>query len=193
MQPEETPKGITPRIAVLSLLVQEPDTVAGVGRRLKDLFPAAQFPESSAHNNVRSLATAGYLRLVEEGRMPTLNRYEATATGEEFSSRWLLSSLPAMMRDPLQGKLAFVGCEQIAAFIELTRQEERAFKVKYDKSRRRWLEHKRVRDDLAQIDWQVELEAIRLKDEADLLGVEVFRRKKMVKELQELLLRLGKG
>jgi DNA-binding PadR family transcriptional regulator len=190
MQPEEIPKGITPRIAVLSLVVQESDTVAGVSRRLKEQFAAAQFPESSAHNNMRSLASAGYLRLVEEGRVPTLNRYEATAAGEELSSRWVMSSLPPLMRDPLQGKLAFVGCEQIAAFIALTREEERAFKREYNRVHSLWAGNKRLRDISAEVDWYAELQAIKLKDEVDLLGVEVTRRKRRVRELEELLLRL---
>ncbi len=186
----EIPKSITPRIAVLSLVVQEPDTVAGVSRRLKEQFPAAQFPESSAHNNMRSLAQTGHIRLVEEGAEPPLNRYEATTAGDELSRRWLLSSLPPMMRDPLQGKLAFVGSEQIAALIRLVREEEQAFTIEYDQVQSRWLKHKRFRDDLLRADWRAELQAIKLKDEVDLFGVMVMRRKKVRRELEELLLTL---
>jgi DNA-binding PadR family transcriptional regulator len=187
----DTPKNITPRIAVLSLVVQEPDTAAGVSRRLKEQFPAAQFPESSAHNNMRSLAATGHIRLVEEGTEPPLNRYEATAAGDELSRQWVLrSSLPPMMRDPLQGKLAFVGYKQIAALIQLVREEDRAFRIEYDQVQSRWLSHKRFRDDLAGIDWHAELQAIKLKDEVDLFGVMVIRRKKVRRELEELLLRL---
>jgi hypothetical protein len=188
----EIPKNITPRIAVLSLVVQQPDTVAGISRRLKEQFPAAQFPESSAHNNMRTLAEAGYLRLIEEGA-ESLNRYEATAAGDELSRQWVLrSSLPPMMRDPLQGKLAFVGYEQIAALIQLVREEEQAFMIEYDLVQSRWLKHKRFRDDLTGIDWRAELQAIKLKDEVDLFGVMVMRRKKVRAELEELLLRLGR-
>jgi len=186
------PKSITPRIAVLSLVVRQPDTVAGIGRRLKEEFPAARFPESSAHNNMRSLAESGYLRLVEEGTEPSLNRYEATAAGDELSRRWVLrASLPPMMRDPLQGKLAFVGPEQVAALIQLVRKEERAFTVEYDQVQSRWLRHKRFREGLTEIDGHAELQAIRLKDEVELLGMMVLRRKKVRTELEELLLRLG--
>jgi DNA-binding PadR family transcriptional regulator len=187
------PKSITPWITVLSLVVQEPDTVAGVSRRLKEQFPAAHFPESSAHNNIRSLVKAGYLRLVEEGRGPTLNRYEATDAGNDASCRWLLSALPPTMRDSLQGKLAFVGCEQIAALIELVGEEERAFRREFDRLQGRWMGHKRFRSDLAEVDWQAELQAIRLKDEAEWFGEEVMRRKKRVAELEELLLSLRGG
>ena len=111
---KEIPKNITPQIAVLSLVVQEPDTVAGVSRRLKEQFPAARFPESSAHNNMRSLAATGHIRLVEEGTEPPFS-YEATVAGDELSRKWIWRSTPPMMRDPLQGKLAFVGYKQIAA------------------------------------------------------------------------------
>jgi hypothetical protein len=187
---EEIPKNITPRIAVLSLVVEEPDTVAGVSRRLKERFPAAQFPESSAHNNMRSLAASGHIRLVEESTEPPLS-YEATVAGDELSRKWIWRSTPPMMRDPLQGKLAFVGYEQIAAFIQLVREEERAFAIDYDQVQSRWLSHKRFRDDLAKMDWHAELQAIRLKDEVDLFGVMVIRRKKVRRELEELLLRLS--
>jgi DNA-binding PadR family transcriptional regulator len=188
----DIPKNITPRIAVLSLVVQESDTVAGISRRLKEQFPAAQFPESSAHNNMRTLAEAGYLRLVEVGAEPPLNRYEATVAGDELSRKWVLrSSLPPMMRDPLQGKLAFVGYEEIAALIRLVREEERAFGVEYDQVQSRWLGHKRFRDDLAGLDWHAELQAIKLKDEVDLFGVMIRRRKRVRAELEELLSRLG--
>jgi DNA-binding PadR family transcriptional regulator len=187
------PKSITPWIAVLSLVVQESDTVAGVSRRLKEQFRAAHFPESSAHNNIRSLAGVGYLRLVEEGSEPTLNRYEATTAGDEVSRRWLLSSLTPMMRDPLQGKLSFVGYEQIDALIELVRAEEQAFRSEYERLQVRCLGHKRFRDRLAALDCQAELQAIKLKDEAEWFGDEVMRRKKRARELEELLSRLREG
>jgi hypothetical protein len=95
-----------------------------------------------------------------------------------------------MMRDPLQGKLAFAGHEQIAALIELVREEEHAFAADYDRVQSRWLRHKRFRDDLDATDWRAELQAIRMKDEVDLFGVMVMRRKKVRRELEGLLSRL---
>jgi DNA-binding PadR family transcriptional regulator len=187
------PKSITPWIAVLSLVVQESDTVAGVSRRLKEQFKAARFPESSAHNNIRSLASVGYLRLVEEGSEPTLNRYEATTAGDEVSRRWLLSSPTPIMRDPLQGKLSFVGYEQIAALIELVRAEEQEFRSEYDRLQVQCLGHKRFRNRLAALDCQAELQAIKLRDEAEWFGDEVIRRKKRARDLEELLSRLREG
>jgi DNA-binding PadR family transcriptional regulator len=112
------PKDITPQIAVLSLVVQQADSVAGISRRLREQFPVAQFPASSAHNNLKSLAEAGYVRLMEQGTETSWNRYEATAAGKEFARQWVMrSSLPPMMRDPLQGKLAFAECGEIAPLI----------------------------------------------------------------------------
>jgi DNA-binding PadR family transcriptional regulator len=188
------PKTITPRIAVLSLVVQQADTAAGVSRRLKEQFPAAQFPESSAHNNMGSLAEKGYLRLVEEGPEPSLNRYEATDEGDKLSRQWRLrASLPPRMRDTLQGKLAFVGQEEIRVLIRLVREEERAFRAEYDRAQSRKSSHMSFREAVTGIDCQAELQAIKLGDEVALASVMVWRRMKVRKALEELLVRLEAG
>jgi DNA-binding PadR family transcriptional regulator len=195
MPAEDIPRTITPRIAVLSLISQRADTVADIGRRLKQEFPAAQFPESSAHNNVRKLADAGYLRLVEEGLEPSQNRYEATDEGKELARRWRLRSvIPPMTRDTMQGRLAFTeGEEEIRAQIALVHEEARGFQVQHDQAYSRARSQKRFRDALTGIDVEAELEAIRLKDEYELLMVMVRRCMQVRKELEALLARLDKG
>jgi DNA-binding PadR family transcriptional regulator len=195
MAEPDIPKTITPRIAVLSLVSQRADTVADISRRLKEEFPAAQFPESSAHNNVRKLAAAGYLRLVEEGPEPSLNRYEATDEGKELARRWRLRSvIPPMTRDTMQGRLAFIeGEAEIRGQIALVREEERGFQVQHDRAYSRARSQKLFRDTLSGIDVGAELEAIRLKDEYELLMVMVRRCMQVRKELEALLARLDKG
>jgi hypothetical protein len=189
----EIPKNITPRIAVLGLLVQQPDTISGVSRRLREQFPTAYFPESSAYNNVKSLTQAGFLRLADRSSGLPPRSYVATTAGNKFSQKWVLSSsLPPVMRDPLQGKLAFVDRDHIVALIRLVREEERAFTLDYDRVQSRSFAHKRFRNELTEPEWSIEVHAIRLKDEVALSGVMVLRRKKVRKELEELLRRLPK-
>jgi DNA-binding PadR family transcriptional regulator len=190
----DIPKNITPRIAVLSLISQQADSVAAIGRRLKEEFPAALFPESSAHNNVKSLVQCGYLRLVEEGPEPSLNIYEATDEGKEFARRWRLRSCVPATRDKLQGRLAFIeGEAEIRTQIALVYKEELAFTAQYDLAYSRARSQKLFRETLPGIDVRAELDAIRLKDEYELLMVNMRRCMKVRKELEEVLARLDKG
>jgi hypothetical protein len=50
---------------VLGLVIQQGDTVSGVARRLADQFASARFSRSAAHQNLPSLASKGFVRLVE--------------------------------------------------------------------------------------------------------------------------------
>jgi DNA-binding PadR family transcriptional regulator len=195
MPPEEIPKTMTPRIAVMSLISQEPDSVSGVSRRLKKKFPAAQFSESAAHNNVSKLVGGGYMRLVEEGSKPSLDRYEATEEGKELARLWRLRSvIPPMTRDTMQGRLAFTeGAAEIRTQIALVREEESAFRFQHDEAYTRARSQKIFRDALTGIDVRAELDAIRLKDEYELLMVMVRRCMKVRDELELLLVRLDKG
>jgi DNA-binding PadR family transcriptional regulator len=98
----------TPQMMVLGLVVQQADTIAGVGRRLADQFASASFPRGSAHNNLPRLADKGYVRLVEEGPPgeATRDRYEATSEGIAYFRSWLCrTELPPVVRDAVQCKL----------------------------------------------------------------------------------------
>ena len=111
---------LTPRMMVLGLVIQQQDTVAGVGRRLADQFASARFSRSSAHKNLPSLAEKGYVRLVArapEGEA-SLDRYEATPKGVELLRSWLRGAgLPPAIRDALQCKMELV--EREAARVQL--------------------------------------------------------------------------
>src|SRR5450759_3173227 len=46
-------------MAILCLVVQQPDTVASVGLRLTETFPHARWSRNAAHGNLPSLAKQG--------------------------------------------------------------------------------------------------------------------------------------
>jgi DNA-binding PadR family transcriptional regulator len=180
----------TPRMMVLGLVIQQSDTAAGVARRLAEQFASARFPRSSAHKNLPNLAERGYLRLVERGAEPSLDRYEATQEGVEHLRGWLRSStLPPTIRDALQGKLEFLGLEDLVALVRVVREEEKAYSYACDIAHARVLQEQRSRRRLGGgiVDWRLRLRGIQSKDEATLWSMMSQRLERLLGELEELL------
>jgi DNA-binding PadR family transcriptional regulator len=179
---------LTPRMMVLGLVVQQPDSVAGVARRLADQFASARFPKTSAHTNLPSLAEKGYVRLVATGKTPSLNRYEATSKGAAHLHQWLLhSARPPTIRDAVQCKLELIEREDLAALVEIMREEEDAYTSAHDIAHSRMLREQRSR--LArggQVDWHTRLRGIQTEDEATLWGLMSQRLEHLREELEEL-------
>jgi DNA-binding PadR family transcriptional regulator len=182
---------------VLGLVIRQQDTVAGVDRRLADQFASARFSRGSAHKNLPSLAEKGYVRLVENGppQEPTLDRYEATPKGVELFRGWLRrTELPPAIRDALQCKLEFLEREDLAALIEIVREEEEAYTFACDIARSRVLgeqRSRRARQKLA--DWRVRLRSIQSKDEANLWSLMSQRLERLHDELEGLLDEISNG
>jgi DNA-binding PadR family transcriptional regulator len=174
---------------VLGLVVQESDSVAGVARRLADQFASARFPKTSAHNNLPSLAREGYVRLVGAGEKPTLDRYEATAEGVELLRDWLRrTELPPAICDVLQCKLELLQREDLAALVQIVREEEDAYTSAHDIAHSRLLREQRSRRARGgMVDWHGRLRSIQTKDETLLWGLMSQRLEHLREELEELL------
>jgi len=181
----------TPRMMVLGLVVQQEDTVAGVARRLADQFASARFPRTSAYKNLPSLANKGLVRLVEKGppSEPTLDRYEATPEGVELLRGGLRrSELPPAIRDLLQCKLEFLEREDLAALVQIIREEQEACRRVYAIAHGRVVseqDFRRVRG--KPVDWRIRLRIIQTKDEANLWGLMSERLGHLREELERLL------
>ena len=186
---------LTPRMMVLGLVVQQPDSVAGVARRLADQFASARFPKTSAHNNLPSLAAKGYVRLMAPGDKASLDRYEATAKGVELLREWLhRTELPPAIRDALQCKLEFLEREDLAALIQLVGDEEQAYTAAFDIAHTRVRREQRAR--LARggpRDWRVRLRGVQNKDEAMLWSLMAKRLEHLREDLEELLGEISPG
>jgi DNA-binding PadR family transcriptional regulator len=185
----------TPRMMVLGLVVQEPDSVAGVARRLADQFASARFPKTSAHNNLPSLARDGYVRLVRRGEKASLDRYEATVKGVELLRGWLRrTELPPAIRDVVQCKLELLQREDLAALVEIMREEEDAYTSAHDIAHSRMLREQRSRRARGGPgDWQTRLRAVQTKDEANLWGLMSQRLERLREELEALLDEISRG
>jgi hypothetical protein len=181
----------TPRMMVLGLVIQEADTVSGVGRRLTDNFKSAGWSKGSAKKNLPSLAKEGKVRLVEKGLEPPLDRYEATPYGIDFFRGWLRrAQMPPEIRDAVQGKLEFLGQEDLAALVEAVTKEREAYTSAAGLAHGRLLEEqeirRRVRARKKPVPYEVRLRCIQYKDEATLLRLMAQRLEHLCEDIEEL-------
>jgi DNA-binding PadR family transcriptional regulator len=185
---------LTPRMMVLGLVVQQPDSAAGVARRLADEFAAAQFPKTSAHNNLPSLAEDGYVHVVEPGRKRSLDRYEATVEGIAHHRRWLRSWAPSpTIRDDLQGKLHFLRLDELAPVLQIAREYEQACRSAYHVAQARVVEEQefRRRAKADPFDGHARLEMIWSKDEANMWSLHARRLALLRESLEELAVEMS--
>jgi DNA-binding PadR family transcriptional regulator len=180
-------------MAVLALVVQQSDTIAGVAYRLDATFPRAHWAPSTAHSNVRNLAEQGLLRVVREGPVPTLDLYEATPLGVGEFHRWLIwsSTMPPALRDALQARLEFVDLEGLSALVETIRKDERTFTSEYAAAHKRWKELTSRRlspgEDSPEQAFRRELKVVQLADEADLWAMQARRLRQLCGRLEGIL------
>jgi DNA-binding PadR family transcriptional regulator len=115
-------------MAILGLLIQQPDHAAGVALRIAKEFPSASWSRSVAHNDLPSLAKQGLVRLVEKGAKKSLDRYEATTEGVEGFREWLRESLavPPALRDALHIKLALADDEDLPCLVDAIKDQQEA-------------------------------------------------------------------
>jgi DNA-binding PadR family transcriptional regulator len=115
-------------MAILGLVVQKTDTINGLGARLVERFPHAQWSRSVAHNSLPSLEKQGLVRMVDRGAERALDRYEATDEGIGEFREWLRASsaAPLALRDAVHAKLEFAEEQDVPDLILAIREEEEA-------------------------------------------------------------------
>jgi DNA-binding PadR family transcriptional regulator len=139
---------ISASTAVLGLLIDEPDCVAGLTRRLAVQFPQARFGRNTAYKAMPTLARQGLVSVVERGRHRSLDRYAATRDGRQSFRESLraASAVVPVLRDALRARLEHVGDEtELREVIAAIRGQEEACLEEYATARRRFLEHRRAR------------------------------------------------
>jgi DNA-binding PadR family transcriptional regulator len=178
-------------MAVLGLVVQRPDTIAGIAFRLSQTFPRARWSPGAAHTNMPNLAKQGLLRVSREGPEPTLDRYEATPRGVDEFRQWLArsSSLPPALRDGLQAKLEFIELNELAGFIETVRKAEHDCRSEYAAAHGRWKAFGGLGSPDSAPDQLLrnKLKAVQLVDEVMLWGAQAKRLASLRSQLESLL------
>jgi hypothetical protein len=177
-------------MAILGLLVQRSDTASGVGVRLTEMFPRAQWSRTSVHKNIPGLVKQRLVRLVAKGAEPGLDCYEATTRGIARFRAWISESTAVSppMRDAFQGRLSFVEQDELDMLIETVRQAEAAYRIEYAGAQGRVKGVSRSMRRSSEVSsWQSKLEFIQSGDEAMLLGMMFRRLQKLGDELERLL------
>jgi DNA-binding PadR family transcriptional regulator len=185
----------SPKMMILGLLAQEPDSVAGVARRLTDQFPSAGVAKNSAHNNLPKLAEDGYLQLVQAGGKSSRDRYETTAEGLALLRGWLRrSELPPVVRDSIQCKLELIDLDDLAPVVRTILGQEDAYRrASGDAQWRLVAEQSSRRARGVPVHWRVKLQAILRKREVTLWDFMAGEREGLREELEELLDEVAAG
>ncbi len=195
------PGEMSASMAVLCLLVDRPDTTSSLGIRLAKQFPDARWSRNVAHNNMDSLAKQGLIRLVKKGPAGTssLDSYEATSDGVVQVRTWIRESavVPPVLRDSLQGKLAFSREEQdVLGLLETVREEEDAFASRYAEAHREDVKARHARRRLRARGIQAGLadrvRDVKVSDEAAWWGLMMKRLERLREKLETVLDELHK-
>jgi DNA-binding PadR family transcriptional regulator len=134
-------------MAILGLLVQQPDTINGVKLRLTERLPSGGWSRSIAHGSMASLARQDFVRVSREGAERSLDLYEATPEGVERFREWLseVAVAPPVLRDALHAKLQFIADEDdLLAVVEAIRGQEDACFDAAEAARRRMNKARRL-------------------------------------------------
>jgi len=183
-------------MAILGLVIQQPDTIAGVALRLEERFPRARFARSAAHNNIPSLARQGLVRLVEPSGEGSHDRYEATSDGTEQFREWLRDSStgPPALRDALHAKLELSQEDDLQALIRAVNEEEQACEQELADAHARHIAAARLgRLRTGQdADWRERVRGPLMTDEVLLWGLRARRLQRLREELEELYEEMGR-
>jgi DNA-binding PadR family transcriptional regulator len=80
--PHKRTVGLSAGEAVLGLVIERPDTAAGLGQRLVERFRSARFTRSTAHNALSRLARQGLVRAVAQLPKDARGSEDAPGPGE---------------------------------------------------------------------------------------------------------------
>jgi hypothetical protein len=125
--------------AVLGLLVEQPDCIAGLARRLSERFPQAGFSRNAVHKALPSLHNQGLVLVVERGRLRSLDLWQASEVGCRSYREALRASAAALpaVPDALRAWLEQVGDEaQLCEVVGVIEQLEAGCAAEYVAARK---------------------------------------------------------
>lgn len=129
-----TRKGnLTASMAILGLLIQQPDTTTSIKKRLDREYPHGRWSRSIAHNNIKSLANHGLIRRVRRGETASDDLYEATPQGIA-AFRTLLSKAvkePPPIRDALLLWIEYSDESELPEILKVIKEFEEIARAEY--------------------------------------------------------------
>jgi DNA-binding PadR family transcriptional regulator len=178
---------LTASIAMLGLLVQQPDTIASLAGRLAERFPNECWSRSSVHKNMPSLMSRGLVRSMQlASGAPEI--YEATDEGFAQFRDWLRHSseeLPAL-RDAVRARLELAEEEDLPMLVQAIHEETAICIEQYETLRGRYAMECRLGrlGGAGERDFRTRVRGALLVDEIILWGSRIKRLQRLRKELE---------
>jgi DNA-binding PadR family transcriptional regulator len=178
-------------MAVLGLVIEEPEEASCVAQRLSERFRPARFAPSTAHMTLPRLEAQGLVRRVATADPPdsSQGRYEATEEGIERFREWLRTSpagLPAL-REALHARIDLAQPADLERVIEITDRERRACERECAAARGRLAEARQVaRFKGTNVDWSEQVREVVMVDEAMIWAYRAARLERLHARLVDL-------
>lgn len=178
---------LTASIAMLGLLVQQPDTIASLAGRLAERFPNECWSRSSVHKNMPGLVSRGLVRPTRTGA-GTIELYEVTEEGFEQFRDWLRHSseeLPAL-RDAVRARLELAEQDDLPMLLQAIEEETAICIEQYETLRGRYVTECRLGrlGSGSERDFRTRVRGALLVDEIILWGSRVKRLQRLRRELE---------
>jgi DNA-binding PadR family transcriptional regulator len=179
---------LTASIAMLGLLVEQPDTIPSLAGRLAERFPNECWSRSSVHKNMPNLVSRGLVRPTETSRGRVTEIYEVTSAGFAQFRDWLRHSseeLPAL-RDAVRARLEFADEPDLPMLLEAIREETEICAEQYERLRGRYIAECRLGrlGSAGNQDFRTRVRGALLVDEIILWGSRVKRLQRLRKEIE---------
>lgn len=178
-------------MAVLGLVIEEPDCAAGIAQRLAKRFRPARFAPSTAHMALPRLEDQGFVRRVEldDAADPPQCSYEATPSGIARFRRWLRTcpaSLPAL-REELHARIDLAQPTDLERVIAIADSERLACEREYAAAYGRLAEAQQfARRRGASTEWSELVREVVMVDEAMIWGYRAARLERLRARLESL-------
>lgn len=180
---------LTASIAMLGLLVQQPDSIANLAGRLAERFPNECWSRSSVHKNMPGLVSRGLVRPTEASRERLTEIYEVTPEGFAQFRDWLRHSseeLPAL-RDAVRARLELAEEQDLPMLLDAIREETAICIEQYERLRGRYAAEcrlGRLGSGNEPQDFRRRVRGALLVDEIILWGSRIKRLQRLRKELE---------
>lgn len=183
-------------MAVLGLVIEEPDDASCVAQRLSERFRPARFVPSTAHMTLPRLEAQGFVRRVplRDARASSQGRYEATEEGIDRFRRWLRTSPGAVpaLREALHARIDLSQPADLERVIEITDRERRECESECAAARGRLAEARQVaRFKRTNVDWSTLVHEVVMVDEAMIWAYRAARLERLHARLEDLRSRLA--
>jgi DNA-binding PadR family transcriptional regulator len=178
-------------MAVLGLVVEEPEDASYVAQRLSERFRPARFAASTAHMTLPRLEAQGFVRRVPSRvrKDSPHGRYEATKAGIDCFRRWLRTVPPGLpaLREALHARIHLSQPEDLGRVIEITDRERRACERECAAARGRLAEARQVaRFKRTDGDWSALVREVVMADEVVIWAYRAARLERLHARLEEL-------